>query len=245
MATLTDDELAEIQEFVDLTAEQLSFLGLEIGVDDDLTNWAQFLNTMPATHGVTTTHDPELSYVHPGNSFWIYFQDKAGDIFACGAHKVVDTDDFIDEVRTHRIFFGRRPILQHYPVGLISDSDLPEISGRVGLGGGLWVHPDRRKRVRGISLSGLMSPLTRALSLRHFMIDWFTGFMLNTANRQKLGTGGFGISHTTALLSGTYPPHGMHRDIQLLYMDRTEIMEQIVVANQSFREVGSYSRRQA
>lgn len=229
MPYLTDDELAEVQTFVDRTEAQLSRMGLAIGVDGDLSNWVRHMRQAPGTLRVAATHDPTHCHVHPGNAFWAWFENRTGQIVACIAHKVVETDNLLDEVRSHRLFFNRKPILRHYPVKLCVGDDVPVLAGHIGYTGGLWVHPD----YRGRAIGGIMARLCRNLSVRHFHIDWNVGLIADTPARRRMGLEGYGMAHCTPLLKGTFPLSGEQRDMQMFYMSKSEILAQIAAENQS------------
>ncbi len=131
MAYLSDTQLAHVQTFFDTAEARLSEIGLTLDVDDDLSNWVGHMKQSPGILNVAATHDPAFSYIHPGNAFWMRFENASGRIVACIAHKVVVTENLIDEVRSHRIFFDRRPILHHYPVNMCIDANVPQLSGRI------------------------------------------------------------------------------------------------------------------
>ncbi len=234
MTYLTDNELTEIQTFVDRTEAVLSDMDLSLRVDGDLTKWVRHMRQAPGTLRVAATHDPEYSDIHPGNAFWTWFENRSGQIVSCIAHKVIVTDNLLDEVRSHRIFFNRKPILHHYPVQLCVDEDVPILAGHVGYTGGLWVHPD----YRGRSISGIMARVCRNLSVRHFFIDWNVGFIADTPSRREMGLQGYGMAHCTPLLKGTFPLSGEQRDMQMFYMSKDEILAQISAENQSAIDMG-------
>ncbi|NKB60155.1 MAG: hypothetical protein GKS00_27905 [Alphaproteobacteria bacterium] len=234
MSYLTDAQLADIQTFVDNTEARLWDMGLTLSVDGDLANWVQHMRQAPGTLRVAATHDPAYSHVHPGNAFWARFENNAGSIIACIAHKVVVTDNLLDEVRSHRLFFNRQPILRHYPVALCVVEDVPTLSGHIGYTGGLWVHPD----YRGREISGIMARLCRNLSVRHFYIDWNVGFIADTPSRTKMGLEGYGMAHSTPLLKGVFPLSGENRDMQMFYMSKEEMLSQIRRENQSSMKSG-------
>jgi hypothetical protein len=236
---LSDAELADIQTFIDMTRSRLADLDLTLDVDDDLSNWAAHMRQAPGILNIAATHDPARSNIHPGNAFWGKLENKTGQIIACMAHKVVTTENLIDEVRSHRIFFNRRPILEHYPVDLRIEQDVPLLSGRVGYGGGLWVHPN----YRGQSLSGVLARVMRNLSIRHFNINWNVSFIADTPSRTRMALEGYGMAHRTPLLKGIFPLYGKDRDMQMFYMSKDEMLSQIAMENQSaiYNGAGSMS----
>lgn len=234
MSRLTDDDLIEIQAFIDRARAELDRRHLTLEVDADLSKWVKLLSDAPGKAAIASTHDPAKSYVHPGNAFWVVVRERdrrAIDrllrrdrpIIACLCHRVVETDNIVDEVRTNRLFFNRTPILDYRPVNIVTDENTPIIGGKVGLAGGFWVHP----RHRGTKLSDIVSRVTRLLSLRHFDIDWSISLLRDTPRRKAMIHNTYGLSHSTSILRGYYPPYGYDLDIQMSYMHRDEMLEQV------------------
>lgn len=83
MSTLTLEELDIVQSYLDMVVDYLDEIGLEIGVDSDMSNWKALLKSAPATTGVAKTHDPDFNDLKPENAFWLYIQDKSGQRVAC------------------------------------------------------------------------------------------------------------------------------------------------------------------
>lgn len=239
MARFDDRSLSAIQAFLNRACDNFQSMGLRFAVNDDITAWAEWLVQQPNSHGVTKTHDPEHTHLHPGNSFWSYLEDAHGKVVACHAQRLIVTDDFFDDIVTQTAFFDRPPKLQLDDLGLRREIELMRISGRVGLGGGLYIHPDWRGR----GLYNCISRTTRALALRHFKLDWYLAFFLTTQSRTQLGLEGAAFARAIPLLSGVYPPYGKQTEIQLMMMTREEALAQIEVDNQS--AIGSVRYRVA
>jgi hypothetical protein len=238
MSRLTDEELMEIQNFIDRARRDLDGRGLTVEVDTDLSNWARLLRRVPQAGSVVSTHDPRRSYVHPGNAFWLIVREnkrrwwrhpleRDGRIIACLCHKVVETEDILDDVRTHKLFFDKKPILDYRPLDIVASPNMPVITGKVGLAGGFWVHP----RHRGTMLSDIVSRMTRVLSLRHFDIDWAVSLVKDTPGRKAMIHGAYGIPNSISIMRGYYPPYGRDLDIQMSYMHRDEMIRQVIAEN--------------
>ena len=231
MASLTDRELADIQMFVDQTSNHLGKLGLELGADEDLWKWKDLVECAPGSEAPSKTLDPEINDVRPGNSFWVHVTDNAGDIVACQAGRLIETDDFIREyVCTLRMFGDRKPVINHHPVNLVDG--LPVIAGRLNFGGGTWVHP--RWRSRG--LSGIVSRLGRNLAMRHFLSDYYVGFIKASAKRRRYGKEQLGLMNSHPLLTGYYPGREGDLDVDFYWMHRDEMLTQIVEESSQQRE---------
>ena len=232
----------EIQTFIDRARADLDRRGLTLEVDSDLSKWVRLIRNAPGRTVIASTHDPSKSYVHPGNSFWIIIRERDRrfidrllrrdrPVVACLCHRVVQTDNIADEVKTHRLFFDRTPILDYRPVNVVLDENTPVIGGKVGLAGGFWVHP----RYRGSKLSNIVSRVTRVLSLRHFDIDWSISLVRDTPRRTAMIHNTYGLAHSTSITRGFYPPYGYDLDMQMSYMHRDEILEQVRSENATAR----------
>ena len=239
MPRFDEDSLAEIQTYVDRSCEHLDSVGLTYGLSDDMTAWADWLAKQPDSHGVSKTHDPEHTYMDPRNSFWAYLKDSHGSVIACHAQRLIVTEDFYDDIVTQTAFFDRVPKLRLEKLDLKLETKLMQISGRVCLGGGLYIHPDWR----GVGLYNVLSRTTRAISFRHFKLDWYLAYFLTTKSRTQLGLEGAAFARAVPLLSGIYPPYGRKTDIQLMTMTRAEALAQIKRENQA--ELGSAKYRVA
>lgn len=238
VSRLTDDDLLEIQTFIDRARAELDARKLTLEVDSDLSQWVKLIKDAPGKVVVASTHDPSKSYVHPGNSFWVIVRERDQQfldrllrrerpIVACLCHRVIETDNIADDVRTHRLFFDRKPVLDFRPVQLALNPNVPVIRGRVGLAGGFWVHP----RHRGSKLSNIVSRVTRILSLRHFDIDWSISLVRDTPRRKAMIHNTYGLAHSASLTRGYYPPYGYDLDMQMSYMSRQEMLDQVRAEN--------------
>lgn len=238
MSRLTDEELLQIQTFIDRGRHELERLGLSIEIDSDLYKWVKLLRRAPGATGLASTHDPRRSYVHPGNAFWVIVRENSrrwwerplrrkGPIIACLCHKVVETEDILEEIRTHRLFFDKKPSLDYQPVDIVASDNMPTIGGHVGFAGGFWVHPKHR----GTIVTGIVSRLTRVLSLRHFDIDWAISLVKDSGRRKLMIQNTYGIPNSVSVLRGYYPPYARDYDMQMSYMHRDEMMRQVIEEN--------------
>ncbi|NKB57900.1 MAG: hypothetical protein GKS00_16375 [Alphaproteobacteria bacterium] len=222
MTLLTKAELDTIQAWIEKKVEQAAELGLTMHVDDDLRKWKEHAENAPNGGTVSRTLDPTVNDVRPGNSFWVYLKDARNRIVVCHANRFLEVDDFVQEyICTHRFFGNRCPTLHHFPVELCES--VPVLGGRIDFGGGTWVHPD----YRGKKLSGLISRMGRILALRHFLIDYYVGFITATGKRRQYGSNGLGLGNRRHLLTGRYPGRNSDLDVDIYWMHRGELMSQI------------------
>lgn len=238
MSRLTDEELLQIQTFIDRGRQELERQGLSIEIDSDLNKWVKLLRRAPGATVLASTHDPRRSHVHPGNAFWVIVREKTqrwwerplrrqGPIVACLCHKVVVTENILEEIRTHRLFFDKKPTLDYQPVDIVASDNMPTIGGRVGFAGGFWVHPKHR----GTNVTGIVSRLTRVLSIRHFDIDWTISLVKDTDRRKLMIQNTYGIPNSVSVTRGYYPPYARDYDMQMSYMHRDEMIRQVIEEN--------------
>ena len=141
----------------------------------------------------------------------------------------IETEDILEEIRTHRLFFNKIPTLDYRPVDIVASDNMPTIGGRVGFAGGFWVHPKHR----GTDVTGIVSRLTRVLSLRHFDIDWTISLVKDSHGRKLMIQHTYGIPNSVSVIKGYYPPYARDYDMQMSYMHRDEMIRQVIEENNS------------
>ena len=220
MSRLNDQQLIHIQAYIDRAIGELRQLGLRLVVGSNLGEWARFMRDAPDIAAVTPSFDPEYSYVHPGNSFWLSLRDERDEIVGCVCMRLFVVDDVMPLIRSWQLFFDRQPLLEVHPLELVNCSDIPIIGGRAGYGGGYWLHPS----YRGKGLTRLLPRINRALGLRHFDLDWVFGLNKDTAGRTAMLRESYGIANSFSLIRGFFPPRGAEGAYQLVYVHRGEIL---------------------
>lgn len=214
--------MLKIQELIDINLNYVSELGLSFHIDDELKNWKKHMESLPGDENTARSLDPDFNDVHPGNSFWISLKDSDDRIVACQGNRCLETENFVQEFIITRRFFGdRRPVLHYFPLELCDS--VPVLNGRIGFGAGNWVHPD----YRGKKISGVMSRMGRMLSLRHFLFDYYIGFVVATERRRQYGIQGLGLTNRRHLLHGRYPGKEGDFSVDIYWMHRSEMMSQI------------------
>lgn len=220
---LTDNEYVMIQSSIDLISSELSRTGMHVTIEDDFAGWAAFMETAPGIASVSSTFDPRHSNVAPTNAFWIAIRDADDAVIGCDCLRLFETDDFIELIRSYRLFFDRKPVLWHHPLRLLVPRDMPQLAGRVVYVGGLWVSPDHR----GSKLSTIMPRLARAFCLRHFAMDWLVGFVRDSPGRAAMGRERFGSMQSVPCINGYFPPQNRDAAYRLNYTSRWQALEQI------------------
>lgn len=220
---LTDDEYLHIQFLIDSLETDLAKIGMRVTVEDDFAEWVAFMETAPGIASVSSTFDPRHSVVTSANAFWIAIRDEVGDVVGCDCLRLFETDDFIEMIRSYRLFFDRKPVMRHRPLALRLPLDMPRLAGRVVYTGGLWVAPSHR----GGGLSTAMPRLARALCLRHFAMDWLVGLVRDTPGRAAMGRERFGSLQSVPCFNGYFPPQDRDAAYRLNYTSRWQALQQI------------------
>ena len=221
MRALTSQDYDNIQAVISLYLDELDRMGLELTVETDMAGWADVMRSAPKMSVLNPAFDPEESHLHTGNSFWLRVSYEEQTV-ACIANRLYVTDDYIGLKRSLRLWYDRKPVLISEPLNVVIPEHVPHISGRVGHHGGLWVHPDWR----GIGLAGTLPRLTRALSMRHFDVDWHCGTVFKPLAERGLPSKAYGYPHVDICIDGYFPVTGQHETIYMGWITRPEILNQ-------------------
>lgn len=226
MARFLDSDLLVLQSFFECSTEWFGGSTLSVEIDDDMSAWRDWMVSLPPSDkpiGVSGTLDPARHRLVPSNSFWLRLVDTEGNWVGAHCQRWIHTDDLLEEIRTHRLFNSRCPSFDWSPLDLSVLPNIPTIAGRVGFGGGMWIHPSWR----GKELSNTLARLSRNLNLRHNLLDWYVSFIEETPNRRLYGHQSAGLMNSTPLLSGLYPARDREMDVRMFYMSRDDMLMQI------------------
>jgi hypothetical protein len=135
------------------------------------------------------------------------------------------TDDYVDLLRTQRLWYASGP---RRLVDVVVPADMPQIAGRVGHHGGLWIRTDWRKH----GLSGILTKLVRCASLRRFAPDWHCGSVFAAIAEKGLPTSlvtGYGYPHMVLAIDGWFPLTNKPERVYLPWISRDEMLDQLGV----------------
>ena len=215
MMTLQSD-FDVVQSFVDFSQAWLDARGYALTVDTDLSRWAA---TMAATSNdafVNPAFDPRHSRLSAADSFWLDVRAGSHTI-ATSTARLLLTNDLLALLRTQRLWLEEpAPELGTLE---ITAPNVPHIGGHVAHEGGLWVHPQHRKR----GLSVILPHLNTALCLREWDIDWQTGIARRAIGESGMATWAYGFPHVERCFDGYFPLTRSLERLYLCYMDRDEL----------------------
>ena len=216
---MTPDEITLVNAYIAHVHERLGDMGYRLTFSSDAAEFAYFLKAQPDSHGVSTIHDPMVSVITPDLFHWAQIWSGA-EIIACHAIKLHKTRNLIDDIVTHRLFEGI-PVRDYIQdVGLYPTIHDIDISGRIAIGGGLYVRPDHR----GKGLNGVINLVCRAVGLPRLDFDHYIA-LVRQARREAAETASYGAqARYIDLSSGFYPPYGRPLDVALAHSTRAETL---------------------
>jgi GNAT superfamily N-acetyltransferase len=206
-----------VQDFIDYALAWLESRNYTLTVDVDMARWAAAVERTSPEAYVNPAFDPRHSRLSPETSFWLDVRAGSQTIATSTARLFV-IEDALDLLRTLRLWFESPPE-RYGRLAISMPPGTPRIGGHVGHEGGLWVHPEHRKR----GLSVILPHLNTALSLREWDIDWQTGITRRSIGESGIATWAYGFPHVEPCFDGYFPPTRSNERFYLCYMDREEL----------------------
>jgi|SRR5579885_1173775 len=207
-----------IQDFVEFSLAWLQERNYSLTIDTDMRNWAKTMGDAPASTLVNPTFDPRFNALSPQNSFWLDVRAGSHTI-ATSAARLFLTDDYLMLKRTARLWYDPPPP-DISELSITAPPEMPRIDGRVGHEGGLWVHPEHRKR----GLSVILPHLNRALCVRQWNVEWQTGLALRGIAKSGIAEWAYGFPHVVSCFDGYFPLSRKHEQVFITYMNRAELI---------------------
>jgi hypothetical protein len=212
----TDQEI--VQDVVDFSVGWLEERRYTLGVSVNMAAWAATMRQAPGMSLVNPTYDPHHSFLSPKNSFWLDVRAGSHTVGMI-AGRLFATDDYLEVKRSMRLWYDP-PRPEHGRLAISAPPGMPTICGKVAHEGGLWVHPQHRKR----GLSTILPHLVRALCLREWDIDWLTGATMRKIGESGIASWGYGMSHVQPCFEGWFPVTQTYERLYIAYMDRRELI---------------------
>lgn len=211
-------ETDTIQDFIDFSLAWLEQRNYSLTIDTDMAAWAHVMTAAVTAAAVNPTFNPSCNRLSPANSFWLDVRAGSYTIATCAARHFI-TDDYLALMRSTRLWFDP-PRPEDTELALTLPSDMPLIAGSVGHEGGLWVHPEHRKR----GLSVIMPHLARALCFRQWDVDWQTGLALRGIGTCGIAKWAYGAPHVVPCFEGKTPLKPYPERLHVVYLSRDELL---------------------
>ena len=168
--------------------------------------------------------DPDQAGVRAGRAFLFELHDDRGDVVATQVSRLLDlTGSTLKAELEQLTLFYRNPAHQAGPTERIEVTApmASEITGRVGLSGGLWYRPDWR----GKGISQVMPRMTRTFAYT----TWDTDYTISFVEQPPIDHGilklyGLPVSQPWIKVRDSYRPEV---DLQLTWRPKSEIARDV------------------
>lgn len=217
---LSERDLAIVQLGIDSLTRTIAELGLTLVIEQDFEGLAAFLEARGTF--VNPSFDPKTSRLG-WRDFWVHLLDPAGRSIACSAEKVIETEDFMEEVATGRIWYEGGFASRGGPARIEVLQPSVRLSGTLSHSGSTWVDPVWR----GQGLAMLMTRLSRALSFRNHGVAANTGFVRHSLYVTPVPTESYGYAHVEKCLDGFFPPQGGPEVLYLCWITDLEFVRSV------------------
>lgn len=220
----TDQDFQDIDVWVEEALDVMQQnLNVRVDISPNVDEWKRWTKTIP-NHldplGVSSTLDPDV-HDFGVDAFWTAFSTEQDGIIGCHCDRLITTDDFLEEIRSGRLFRTRSTTFKRPRMELVGDRTIPTLASRIHFGGGTWIHPN----YRGMGLSNIVARLGRNFGLQEFLSDYYVTFM--PQRRQVFGHNATGLKRGAALSRGYYGGRDKPLDVYLFYMHRYDMLDQM------------------
>jgi GNAT superfamily N-acetyltransferase len=214
--TLTERELDTVVGGIERLDEEATRMGFEIHIETDFNEFARLRRAGGGV--VNQTVDPQFSQLDR-DAFWLRATDVDGALAGLYGVKVFRTANFMDLLRSERLWFDRGPHAVSPALNIIDPFE--PFGGVVSHGAGLWVHPD----FRGRGLSGFIPEYVRAIAVKLYAVDSHTGFVF--AQHQEHALRAYGFSRVDKVIDGFCPITGSNTELYMGRLTRSEIIRRL------------------
>ena len=221
--SLSNAEFGLLQRNIDAVVERIAALNLTLVIERDFDRLSAYLESSGTF--INPTFDPQRSDLSKDkDSFWFRVVDEDGTTVASHADRIFDNADFAELIATGRLWYseGVDGDVATKLSAALQTLGTP-VRGRIGHSGGMWIHPQHRKK--GLSL--YLPYLSRALCIRNYETDFQTGVVLKSLAESGVPHYAYGYPHVELCLNGYLPLNLADKHLYACYISREESFEQI------------------
>ena len=221
---ITTEDLALINRYSAQVKADASAIGLTLHYSSDPHSFVEFLGKQESTHGISSAHNPELTDLRRKDFAWLCAKDEAGSGVFSHALVVVETESFLEDIITHRLF-GNIEVPDHWEDVELYDEARERIAaldirGRVALAGGMWVAPPWRHK----GLPALLRKVLRVTQIPRLNWRHYVSQFQNTEKRTAWAMDDSWNTSVFPLLHGFYPAYGERKDIIMSHVTVEETL---------------------
>lgn len=200
---------------------QIKGLGLGLRIEFDMEAWKDFICTTDWPV-VNASADPARHDFRAGEVFWLHLY-SGGSTVATQVLRVIDTDDYVDLIRSHRLWFGDGP--SEFADARMLCDDPPHISGTVVQLSGLYIVPSWRRvlTARGMRLVAAFTRLTHDFTLRNLAPDWSVTLVEQRVSSPRIMHELYGYPHAEKIFEAYFPYVGHMERMTMLWMSHAEL----------------------
>lgn len=200
---------------------QIEALGLGLRIEFDMEDWKAFIQTTEWPV-VNASVDPARHDFRPGEVFWINLH-SGGRTVATQVLRVIDTEDYVDLVRTHRIWFGDGPT-ELTDARMLSET-LPHLSGTVVQLSGLYIVPKWRRvwTPSGLRFVAAFARLTHDFTLRNLSPDWSVTLIEEQVASPRMVRDIYGFPNAAEAIEAYFPYRGRTERMTMAWISHAEL----------------------
>lgn len=225
---------------------EIQHLGLQVRIEFDIEAWIKFIKTTEWPV-VNASINPALHDFRPGEVFWVNLVNTMGETVATQVFRLIETDDYVDMIRSHRLWYGDRPSqLQGFSM---LDAQVPQMGGLVLQLSGLYIRPDwRRARTEsGARLVAAFVRLMHSFSHRQYDPDWSVSLLEERVSTPRMINDLYAYPNAVELFETYMPELQRSERVTMIWMPGSELAAQAgslpqragsVVLSQPLRKAG-------
>ena len=223
MNALSNPDFVTVQRFCQLMTEKIAAVGLDVFVESNFREYMRLRREMSPATVHNPSYDPDYCDLNLHNSFWLRAVDPQGRTVCTMAQRVIDTECFLDDLRSMRLWHDRdRTDLKGY-IDVIDCAGAEQLSGRIGHSGGLYIDPAWRKK----NVSGLLDHLSRGLLLKNFWFDHITAVMMKELAATGIGVRQYGWPKVSGHIESNLFLGERILHLMFCHMDRAEVLNRM------------------
>lgn len=165
--------------------------------------------------------DPTRTAIGPGDAYWLEIRSGRGEVIGAAASRIFRGERLCRLLQSRGIWSNLKPDIRPAPpIRLELARDTMSVAGNLVFSGGLFLQKDYRSHKTG----GEIVKLMRALSAKHWNLDYIFGMQKSAFAKEGLPTSLYGYPRSEPCFSGGVDNGPMNSEEWLSWMSRSEIL---------------------
>lgn len=212
--------------FDDRIYRALRELGLNVRIEFDVEDYKTFIRG--TEHPVVNSSaDPAYHDFAAGEVFWMRLS-HGDETVATQVFRIVTTDDYIEMIRDHSLFFGNHPS-EFRDFRMLPHDAVPRIGGLVAQLSGLYIRPHwrRARTADGMRLVAAWARLTHSFTSRNLMADWSVTLLEERIASPRMIADLYGYPNSAPLFETYVPDFDRYERVTLVWMSAEELVDSV------------------